>query len=112
MIISFFLWFCIFSSMPTGAEEFIFLPFDHYCPSLVKKACIPNRICRHCGMYFPSIAAMGRHAVSHNKPPGDEDTEEEEEEEEEMQIEEGISEDAPVYKNIFDIMLMNPFEEC
>ena len=35
------------------------LPYDTYCPSLKSK--VDSRVCKKCGIYYPSIAAMKRH---------------------------------------------------
>ena len=51
--------------MLTGAEQYKKVPFDMFCPSLVKKKEIPRRICKKCGDYFPSVAALKRHSVVH-----------------------------------------------
>ena len=48
-----------------GTEMYKKVPFDIFCPSLVKKKEILRRICKKCGDYFPSVAALNRHSVIH-----------------------------------------------
>ena len=35
------------------------MPYDFYCTSL--KAKVKNRVCKQCGIYYPSIAARKGH---------------------------------------------------
>ena len=39
--------------------KYDFLPYDFYCPSLNKN--IESRVCKGCGIYYPSKAAVDRH---------------------------------------------------
>ena len=87
-----------------------------FCPSLVKKDCIRKRVCKGkggCGKNFPSVAALKSHTRIHKEEDKEkEDNEEEDEKEEEREIVQKESPaDAPIFKNIFDIFKMNPFEE-
>ncbi|GFO17255.1 RNA-directed DNA polymerase from mobile element jockey-like [Plakobranchus ocellatus] len=42
------------------------MPFDAFCPSLVKKGTLARRCCSTCGQYFPNIAAKNRHQAAHS----------------------------------------------
>ena len=52
--------------MVKSGEE-IHLPYDTFCPSLVKKGVLHSRTCSEptCGQYFPSVAALKRHKICH-----------------------------------------------
>ncbi|CAF1269054.1 unnamed protein product, partial [Didymodactylos carnosus] len=43
------------------------IPFDYYCSSVQQD--IERRICKHCDLYFPSIAAVNRHKIIHTPIP-------------------------------------------
>ena len=51
---------------PKKAEAFKRCPFDLYCPSMQNK--LKKCVCKQCGSYWPSEAAMKRHAKCHKKP--------------------------------------------
>ena len=51
--------------MPREASKYGIAPFDLYCPSMVDK--LKKGICRQCGSYWPSQAAMLRHAKCHKR---------------------------------------------
>ena len=57
----------------TGSELYKKLPFDTFCPSLVKKKELTKRICKKCADYFPSVAALNRHSVVHRAVIQEED---------------------------------------
>ena len=50
---------------PREADKYAVVPFDLYCPSMVDK--LKKGICTHCNSYWPSQAAMKRHAKCHKK---------------------------------------------
>ena len=85
------------------------MPFDAFCPSLVKKGCLAKRLCKKCGLYFPSIAGKNRHNVIHLEEQG-QDSDDDGEDSEQPEPAEAV-EHAPVFRNIFEIMA-GPFEYC
>ena len=50
---------------PDEAKNFDRPPFDLYCPSMTEK--LSECICDKCGAYWPSKAAVRRHATFHKK---------------------------------------------
>ena len=42
----------------------------------MKKGVLPKRICKSCGQYFPSYAALKRHKVTHKNQPVEVEAEE------------------------------------
>ena len=53
--------------LPREANKYDVAPFDLYCPSMVDK--LRKGICPQCKSYWPSQAAMLRHAKCHPKQP-------------------------------------------
>lgn len=51
--------------LPEVAEQYTQVPFDLYCPSMTHS--LSKGICAKCGQYWPSGAAMKRHAKCHRK---------------------------------------------
>jgi hypothetical protein len=49
----------------TPPHNFISIPFDFYCPSLVEE--LIKRVCMICGHYFPSQTARRSHGRIHNR---------------------------------------------
>lgn len=45
------------------ASDFQVLPFDYYCSSVQDQ--LARRICKKCGLYFPSQVALKNHGVIH-----------------------------------------------
>ena len=41
------------------------MPFDVFCPWLVKKGTLARRCCGTCGKYFPIVAAKNQHLAAH-----------------------------------------------
>ena len=85
------------------------MPFDAFCPSLVKKETLARRCCGTCGKYFQSVAAQNRHQAAHVSVPHD-DTESQDIDDDKESADLGLhedaseEEDAPVFRNIFEIM--------
>jgi hypothetical protein len=88
--------------------DFKLFPFDYYCPSVRDQ--LAKRICKKCGLYFPSQAAVKRHAPLHKDGYG-------------LNLELLSNDDdqapqkivhqptnIPVNTNIYDLM-QSPFEE-
>ena len=48
---------------PDPAKKYLNVPLDLYCPSMQDK--LENGICKSCGHYWPSRAAMMRHRKGH-----------------------------------------------
>ena len=90
------------------------MPYDLYCPSL--KANVKNRVCKHCGIYYPSIAARMRHRqdgcgleVLGNKViREEEDISHEEEENSEILVADGDDDHAPII-NICELLMKSEF---
>jgi hypothetical protein len=108
-------------SEPEAASSFtknqMEVPYDLYNP-VVKSEMFKDRVCQDCGIYFPSKAAVKRHKPAHKKVPlgrnsesEDHENVDEDPENEESEVDdEGTTEDAPIYRNIFEIMA-NPWVE-
>ena len=79
--------------------------FDAFCPSLVKKGTLQKRCCSTCGQYFPSIAANTRHQAAHSalEVPAEITAEQNE-----PMACAHATENAPIFRNIFDVM-QGPF---
>ncbi|GFO45140.1 hypothetical protein PoB_007164500 [Plakobranchus ocellatus] len=82
------------------------MPFDAFCPWLVKKGTLARRCCSTCGQYFPSIAAKNRHQAAHSTAEVMPAQEDQDEDEESLGIDASEEEDAPapIYRNILEIM--------
>ena len=102
---------------PQSALHYKVIPFDIYCPSMIGK--IEQGICKTCGIYWPSKAAMLRHAVCHKNLPQEQIEQRERDEsvddigeESEDDIREAIepNERMPVLDNIFELFT-SPFTE-
>ena len=82
--------------------------FDNFCPSLVKKGTLRRRCCNTCGQYFPSLVAKNRHQAANVAVPHKEDYEDQDINKEYadlgLHIDASEEEDAPVSRNIFEIM--------
>ena len=94
-------------------------PFDSYCPSMEEK--LMKGVCKMCGHYWPSEAAMKRHKVIHRNSKKDNSDDEGvceieinrlcERESESSELETEVDDDKmPVFTNIFEI-LKSPFIE-
>ena len=82
------------------------LPYDYYCPSVNK---IDARICKGCGIYYPSAAAVNRHRRGKGCGIVDSDEDFEEVADEVVIVDEVVDEEedrAPII-NIFEL-LANP----
>ena len=86
------------------------ISYDMYCPSVKSK--MKDRVCKDCGIYYPSVAAVKRHRVgngceNHSDQEEQEQiiTEDGEEEDEERAIDD---EECPIL-NIFDILQDSAF---
>ena len=101
------------------------MPYDFYCTSL--KAKVKNRVCKQCGIYYPSIAARKGHRedgcgleVLGNKDSissyilgiddEEEDISHEEEETSEILIADGDEDHAPII-NIYELLMNSEFIE-
>ena len=111
---------------PREAEKYAVTPFDLYCPSMFDK--LKKGICQHCNSYWPTQAAMQRHAKCHKKArrkktaalaitENDSDSEEEvaaDDEDAGAEVAQNyampVQNDAMPVRNIFDI-LQSPFVE-
>ena len=91
------------------STDFKLIPFDIYCPSMFDS--IDQGVCKTCGVYWPSKAAMLRHAVCHkNNIPTGQAVEDDIEEE---PVEEDADERMPVFENMFEKLFQSPFtEDC
>ena len=92
------------------------IPYDLYCPSL--RAKVKNRICKQCGIYYPSIAVCQHHRqdgcgleVLGNKViDEEEDLSHEEEENSEILVADGDDNHAPTI-NIYELFMSSEFIE-
>ena len=101
------------------------MPYDFYCKSL--KAKVKNRVCKQCGIYYPSIAARKGHRedgcgleVLGNKKSissyilgideEEEDISHEEEENSEILVADGDEDHAPII-NIYELFMNSEFIE-
>ena len=92
------------------------IPYDLYCPSL--RAKVKNRICKQCGIYYPSIAVCQHHRqdgcgleVLGNKViDEEEDLSHEEEENSEILVADGDDNHAPTI-NIYELFMNSEFIE-
>ncbi|KAK3773168.1 hypothetical protein RRG08_013755 [Elysia crispata] len=82
------------------------MPFNAFCPSLVKKGTLAKKCCSTCGQYFPSIAAKNCHQAAHSAAEVVPAQEDQDVDEESLGIDASEEEDAPapIYRNIFEIM--------
>ena len=92
------------------------MPYDLYCPSL--KAKVKNRVCKQCGIYYPSLAARKRHRqngcgleVLDNKViDEEEDISHEGGENSEILVVDGDDDHAPII-NINELLMNSEFVE-
>ena len=86
------------------------MPYDLYCPSFKVK--VKNRVCKQCGIYYPSIVARKRHRqdscgleVLGNKVIDEEDISHGEEEHSQILVADGDDDHVPII--IIYELLMN-----
>ena len=92
------------------------MSYDLYCASLRTK--VKNKVCKQCGIYYPSIAACKCHRqdgcgleVLRNKViDEEEDISHEEEENFEILVEDGDDDHPPII-NIYELLMNNEFIE-
>ena len=95
-------------------------PFDSYCPSMEEK--LMKGVCKTCGHYWPSEAAMKRHKVIHRNSKKDNSDDEgvyeieinrlSERESESSELETEVDDDKmPLFTNIFEILKSSFIED-